>query len=106
MWYQRVSHKKNKRIPSLPVLSVVLLDTLKIILLHQEHLDYVALCQGNCIVLVIPTKLEGWSCRKCDWCPQQESNLQLALRRGSLYPFNYGDFSEDIIRILAVSIST
>lgn len=40
------------------------------------------------------------------WCPQQESNLQLALRRGSLYPFNYGDFNEDIIRILAVSIST
>ncbi len=26
-----------------------------------------------------------------EWCPQQESNLQLALRRGSLYPFNYGD---------------
>lgn len=24
------------------------------------------------------------------WCPLQESNLQLALRRGSLYPFNYG----------------
>ena len=22
------------------------------------------------------------------WCPLQESNLQLALRRGSLYPFN------------------
>lgn len=25
------------------------------------------------------------------WRPQQESNLQLALRRGLLYPFNYGD---------------
>lgn len=24
----------------------------------------------------------------CKWCPLQESNLQLALRRGSLYPFN------------------
>lgn len=23
-----------------------------------------------------------------EWCPLQESNLQLALRRGSLYPFN------------------
>lgn len=23
-------------------------------------------------------------------CSQQESNLQLALRRGMLYPFNYG----------------
>ncbi len=26
--------------------------------------------------------------KKCSKCPLQESNLQLALRRGSLYPFN------------------
>ena len=25
------------------------------------------------------------------WCPQQESNLHLPLRRGPFYPLNYGD---------------
>jgi hypothetical protein len=27
------------------------------------------------------------------WCPQQESNLHLILRRDLLYPFNYGDIA-------------
>ncbi len=28
-----------------------------------------------------------------EWRPHQESNLDLALRRGSFYPLNYGDLA-------------
>ena len=36
-----------------------------------------------------------------DWRPQYESNLQLALRRGLLYPFNY----EVTVRIITVCVN-
>lgn len=32
------------------------------------------------------------------WRPHQESNLELALRRGPLYPFNYEDGRRDYTR--------
>ncbi len=32
------------------------------------------------------------------WRPHQESNLELALRRGPLYPFNYEDDRRDYTR--------
>ena len=38
------------------------------------------------------------------WRPQEESNLQLALRRGSLYPFNYGDTSHANFKAFAVIV--
>ena len=33
------------------------------------------------------------------WCPRQESNLYLPLRRGPFYPLNYGDNRAQIVSV-------
>ena len=51
------------------------------------------------LLTVAMVTLEG-ECREGEfliWCPHQESNLELALRRGPLYPFNYEDAARRII---------
>ena len=48
----------------------------------KEHLCYVSEAAVLCCFHNYPSVY---------WCPRQESNLYLALRRGLLYPFNYKD---------------